>query len=230
MKGDVLVDDGTNVWRYHRAENSAVKTKTAQQARAADRNTWHLRFEAKTLSSTKIGTRKAWIVAVSLKGNSRVLRKFWIDDASKIRLRSEQFNERGERIETHALSNLKISAVPETVFEFTPPRGAHISSAGTLYTRLSQAQHHAAWLRAPASLPRGYAFESAILDEAKNESWLRYTNGVRRFSIFQQRTSENKNSPLTRVGAGWYWQKDGNRFLVAGLPQTQASQIASSIR
>jgi outer membrane lipoprotein-sorting protein len=230
MKGDVLVDNGTTVWRYHKAENSVVKTKTVSREDTPDFRELRRRFDAKTQGQTRIGGRKAWIVAITPRGKSQVLRKFWVDDKSKIRLRSELFDARGRRIETRTLSNLKFGKVSDTAFHFTPPRGAEVTNAGTLYTQLHQAQRHADWLRVPSQLPLGYAFESAVVDESKKESWLRYTSGTHRFSIFQQRTQESKSTPLTRAGSGWYWQKNGNRFLIAGLTQAQAEQIARSIK
>jgi outer membrane lipoprotein-sorting protein len=230
MRGDIQLDDGATVWRFHKAENSVVKTRT--EGDKSTRNVAELRrrFDAKTQGQTKIGGRKAWIVAVSSKGKSQVLRKFWVDDKTKIRLRAEMFDNRGQRIETRSLSNVRIGNVPDSAFRFSPPRGADVTNAGTLYTQLGQARRSTSWLRLPTNLPRGYAFESAVVDDMKNESWLRYTNGVRRFSIFQQHTDSDASKGIARVDGGWYWQKSGNRFLIAGLPEAQAKSVAQSVK
>jgi negative regulator of sigma E activity len=230
MKGDVLVDNGQIVWRFHKAENSAVKTKTAGSTSTTDIDSIRRRFEAKTKGQATLIGRKAWVVAIMPRGKSQVLRKMWIDDKTKIRLRAERFDARGNRVETWALSNLKIGKISAASFNYIPPRGTIVTNAGTLFLRLNQAKRQANWLRAPTKLPRGYAFESAIIDERKNEAWLRYSSGTRRFSIFQQHTSDAGSTPFKRAGRGWYWQKGGNRYLIAGLPQAQAQIVAKSVK
>jgi outer membrane lipoprotein-sorting protein len=230
MRGDLQVDDGKIVWRFHKSENSAIKTQTTGRRSTRDVEAMRRRFDAKTQGQTIVANRKAWVVAVTPKGKSQVLRKFWVDDQTKIRLRAEMLDGRGQRVETRALSNVKIGHVPDAAFRFILPRGADVTNAGTLYTQLGQARRSTPWLRLPTNLPRGYAFESAVVDEKKNESWLRYTNGIRRFSIFQQHTDSNASKELARAGEGWYWQKSGNRFLIAGLTEAQAKLVAQSVK
>ena len=228
MRGDLLIDDGHTLWRYHRAEKSAIKTKTSAQKNAPDWNDLKAHVTATVQGRSTLGGRAAWILVVSSRQKKRVSRKIWIDDKTKIRLRTQRFDERGQVRETTTLSNLKFGAVPASAFHWTPPRGIEVTNAGTLYTQLNQAQRNASWLRAPAKLPSGYAFESAVVNSS--EAWLRYSNGTRRFSIFQQHTGDSKSTPLRRAGSGWYWQQGGSRFLIAGLPEAQAKSVAQSVR
>jgi outer membrane lipoprotein-sorting protein len=230
LKGDVLVDNGQTVWRFHRAENSAIKTQTAPRASAGDRSARFRRFSAQMQGETKIIGRRAWIVALMPRGQTRVLRKLWVDQQTKIRLRIERFDDSGKRVEAWSLSNLKFEKIPDEAFQYTPPRGAEVTNAGVLYQRLNQAQRATNWLRVPRKLPRGFGFESAIVDEEKGEAWLRYSSGTRRFSIFQQRTKDQSPATLKPVGSGWYWKKNGNRFLIAGLPEAQANLVAKSVK
>lgn len=227
MRGDILLDDGRNVWRYHRAENAAVKTKT-MRVQASETSAWRGRVNATVQGKTKLNGRTAWVVVVSPKSGGAHKTKFWIDAQTKIRLRLQRFDGTGKTLETVALSSLKFGAVPHSAFRWSPPKGTKITNAGTLYQSLQRARRHAAWLQAPARLPNGYAFESAIVNDA--EAWLRYSNGARRFSIFQQRTAQAGSTPLRRAGAGWFWQKERNRFLIAGLSQSQAELVAQSVR
>jgi outer membrane lipoprotein-sorting protein len=227
MRGDVLLDDGQNLWRYHRAEKSAIKTKTAS-AKAPDWNALRGRFNARVQGKTKLNGRAAWVVVVTPKKNASHKTKFWIDDQTKIRLRLQRFDGTGKTVETIALSNLKFGAVPASAFRWTPPKGTQITNAGTLYNRLDTARRNASWLQVPAQLPAGFAFESAVVNA--NDAWLRYSNGTRRFSIFQQRTAQAGSTPFKRAGAGWFWQNGKNRFLVAGLSKAQAELIARSMR
>jgi outer membrane lipoprotein-sorting protein len=227
MRGDVLLDDGQNLWRYHRAESSAIKTKTAS-AKAPNWSAVRGRFNAAAQGKTKLNGRTAWVVVVSPKKGVARKTKFWIDDQTKIRLRLQRFDGTGKVVETVALSNLKFGKVPDSAFRWSPPQGTKITNAGTLYNRLDSARHNANWLRAPTQLPAGFAFESAVVNA--REAWLRYSNGTRRFSIFQQRTVQGGSTPLKRAGSGWFWQQGKNRFLVAGLSKAQAELIARSVR
>lgn len=227
MRGDLLLDDGANLWRYHRAEKSAIKTKTATRQKEPSQNALRLLAVSAPARSTLVG-RKAWLVTVSTRNKKRVLHKIWIDEKTKARLRMERFDNRGQRVETVALSNIKFGAVPTSAFRWTTPAGARLTNAGTLYQQLGQAQRSTRWLQAPSKLPKGYVFENAVVNSS--DAWLRYSNGVRRFSIFQQRTKDARSTPFKRAGSAWYWQKSGNRFLIAGLPEAQAKLIANSVR
>jgi len=230
MKGDLLIDDGANLWLYHRAENSAVKTKTASRAGQSDANRRDMKNLAVVVQArSTLAGRKVWPVTISSRNKKRVLRKIWIDEKTKARLRMERFDDAGNRVEVIALSNIKFGAVSGSAFQWKTPSGAEVSNAGTLYQNLNQARRGAKWLQVPSKLPRNYAFEGAIVNSG--EAWLRYSNGVRRFSIFQQRTKDSKSTPFKRANNNaWYWQNANTRFLLAGLPEAQAELVANSVR
>lgn len=228
MKGDLLIDDGQTLWRYHRAEKSAVKTRTPAKSDAPQPAAKRGHFAVSNQGRSTFAGRKAWVVALTSRSSQRVVRKIWIDEWTKIRLRSQGFDSNGKVQETTSLTNLKFGSVPASAFRWSPPSGTKISNAGTLYMRLSQAQRKADWVRAPTKLPRGYAFESVVVNT--DDAWMRYSNGVRRFSIFQKRTADMSSKSLSPAGSGWYWQKGGSRFVLAGLPKTQAQQVATSVR
>lgn len=229
MRGDLLVDNGQVLWRYHHSEKSAVKTRTPTRSSSPGWNTLQSRLNAvvDTQKSTLSG-RSVWAVTVSRSDNGKLLRKIWIDEHTKLRLRTQRFDSSGKIRETTTLSNLKTGAIPDNRFNWTPPAGVSVTNAGTLYSQLNAARRNAPWLRAPTRIPAGYAFESAVV--SANESWLRYSNGTNRFSIFQQRIQDRKNTPLRRAGKGWFWQKNGNRFLVAGISEAQAKAVVQSIK
>lgn len=228
MRGDVLVDNGQSLLRYHRAEKSAVKTRTANHKSPPNWNTMKARLAAVVQGPYTLNGRRVWMVTLTSRATKRPLRKVWLDDKTKIRLKAQFFDESGKVRETTTLSGVKFGPIDKSAFNWTPPSGTKITNAGTLYTQLRRAQSEAKWLRAPAKVPGGYVFESAVVNSA--DAWLRYSNGTRRFSIFQQRTSDTKTTPLRRAGSGWFWQKNGSRFLIVGLTQSQAAAVAASIR
>lgn len=227
MRGDVLLDDGKNLWRYHRAESSAVKTKTSRAA-APDWDAMRGRFSASVQGKAKLNGRAAWVVVVSPKKGVAHKTKIWIDDQTKIRLRLQRFDGKGKTLETIALSDLKFKAIPGNAFHWTPPKGTQVTHAGTLYDRLEIARRNAGWIAAPTQIPVGYAFESVVVNTS--DAWLRYSNGTRRFSIFQQRVAQSGNTSLKRAGSGWFLQKGKNRFLIVGLSKAQAQSVAQSVR
>ena len=228
MKGDLLIDDGANSWRYHRAEKSAIKTKTAARRNGANWEAMSRRITVKTQEGSTLSGRKVWIVKATARDKKRGVRKVWIDATTKARLKVERFDAKGKQIETVALSNIKFQKVADWAFVWKSPKGIEVANAGTLYQRINQAKRATAWLQIPTKLPKGYAFENAVVNS--DDAWLRYSNGARRFSIFQQRTKDTSSKAIKAAGSGWYWQKGGNRFIIAGLPQAEAKMVASSVR
>jgi len=230
MKGDLLVDNGSTVWRYHRAEKTAVKTKTAARRvfSDADRKKWTERFTSAVVGREAFAGRNAYVVTITPRGGKKPTRKYWIDTATNVRLRSERYTTDGKRVEVSSLSNIKFTRPAASSFEWKPPAGVAQSSAGTLFLKLAPAQRAATWLKPPTRLPAGFGLESIIVDPM-GEAWFRYTNGTSRFSIFQQRSKSDTVRELQQVDGSWYWQRGGNRFLIVGLGAAEAKRVAGSV-
>jgi outer membrane lipoprotein-sorting protein len=231
MRGDLLVDDGTHIWRYHRSENAAVQTRSApSNALKLGWKQLQSRYTANVTGTTVVAGRKAWIVTLAPRGGGPISRKFWVDQQTKVPLRIEQYAG-GHLAETVALQSVAFEPVSAAKFQWSTPRGAKLTTTGgTMYAQAARARRAAAWLKLPAVVPADYAFESAIVDNSRHEAWLRYTNGLHRFSIFQQRAAGGGNSRVRPVNGAWFWQKDGFRFLVVGLSEAQAKSISDSMR
>ena len=202
-KGDVLVDNGANLYLYHRSENSVTQTQS---------------------TSTLPNLGGGWNVAKS--GNNFVLsrgnQKLTVDGARKILLRFEN----GGAV--YALQNLVFGAQPASKFSFqTPARAKVVRSQGRLFADVSAARAQVNWLKAPTQLPAGYALESAIA--APDEVWLRYSNGKSRFSLFEQK-SETGTVELTAVKGGYFWKTGGIRYLASGVAANTAGKLAASLK
>jgi len=226
-KGDIQLDDGAHVWRYHHSENGVVQTPSAIH-HAFNAATFNQRYTVKLLGSATISGRPAWSIGIATKGNSKYLRKYWIDKTTHLRLRAEYYDANGKRTETTQLSSVHFGSIPASRFVWKTPAGATVNYAGELYTHLRHAQQQASWLQVPRWLPDSYTFESAVINKANNESWLRYSNGSRRFSIFEQRTSDKGSSLLQKIDGGWFWKKGGMRYLIAGVNDADAKKLARS--
>lgn len=228
-RGDVMVDDGVNVWLYHRQENAATQTKSTNrnQSRGA---AWAKNFKIRPLGAQVISGRKTHGVEITARDGLRGTRRFFIDDATKIVMRRERIPVGGSR-ESSELRSIKFGAVSPAKFAWSPPAGANVTrTSGSLFTQVAVAKRNAPWLRVPQSVPGGYQFESAVVDGSKGEAWLRYSTGTRRFSIFQQRAKEGGDRTAQAVDGGLYWQRNGSRFLIIGVAEQAARRIADSVR
>ncbi len=206
--GDVLVDDGTNVYLYHRAEKSATKTNSRGRVPS---------FVATgTAKTTTFAGRRAFSIPVS--GN----RTLTIDAQTKALLAVSGGNG------GFSLSGIKFGAVPASKFDFVAPPGVKVSAFdGALYGNLNAARRAAQWLKTPAQLPTGWSFESAIV--GTNSAWLRYSNGQSRISLFEQPTTDGDYKQNTVDGGGIFWRKSGVRFLATGSPDDALKSVADQL-
>ena len=228
--GDLLVNNGTEVWRYHRKDNTAVQAKSApvltDHIEQLTRN-----YQARVVSTQTVAGRLAWVV--SLTGAGGTTRKFWIDKATRTRLRMERLSAAGVVVDDVALQDLHFGPVPASRFVWTAPPGAKVTqTTGILYSGVNGAQQAAPWMQYPHQLPPGYTFESAVIDAAKGEAWLRYTNGLNRFSVFQKRDTGAKDAGVTKLKDrdAWFWRRGGYQFLVVDVPMAQANVVTGSVR
>ncbi|MDF2441267.1 MAG: Outer rane lipoproteinsorting protein, partial [Abditibacteriota bacterium] len=133
MRGDILVDNGAQVWRYLRSENSAIGTRSSRSE--ADWEQLSGRFDARVLGTDEQDGRASWQVALSPRGEKRVVRKLWVDRAKGVLLRIEQFDARGQRTKTIALRDVRFAPIAAERFRWSPPSGAQITRMdGTLWT------------------------------------------------------------------------------------------------
>lgn len=205
-RGDVMVDDGTNVWLYHRAERSATQTTSRGRVPSF--------AAAGTAKAVTFAGRRAFQVEA---GNHALT----IDAQSKILLGVSGKNG------GFALSDLRIAPVPASKFTFTAPAGVQVQHIdGALYANLGAAKRVARWLQAPATLPPGWSFESAIVGQ--NSAWLRYSNGPNRISLFEQPTSDADLAPES-VNGGKFWRRSGARFLATGSPASARDAIVKEL-
>jgi len=206
-RGDVLVDDGTHVFLYHRAERSATKT----DSRAGAPNF----SPAGTVSPTTFAGRRAYLIPV---GGRRTL----VIDAQTKALLAVHGASGG-----YALSNIRFGAVPTAKFQFVAPQGVALTTFdGSLYANVNAARRAARWLKTPTQLPSGWHFESAIVGQSS--AWLRYSNGQNRFSLFEQPTTDSYLAPHP-VKGGTFWKNDGVRFLATGISGSALDKLVQGL-
>jgi len=207
-RGDVLVDDGTHVLLYHRAERSATKTDS--------RGLLTNFSPAGIASPTTFAGRRAYSVPVSGR------RTLVIDAQTKTLLAVRGANG------GYALSNIRFGAVPDAKFQFVAPQGVALTVFdGSLYANVNAAKRVARWLKTPTQLPSGWKFESAIVGQSS--AWLRYSNGRNRFSLFEQPTTSGYLAPRP-VNGGTFWKNDSVRFLATGISGSALDQLTQALK
>ncbi len=206
-RGDVLVDDGTKVFWYRRAERSATQTNSRPHVP-------HFAATGGAKPTTFAGRR-----ALRIEAGERTLT---VDAQTKILLGISGKNG------GFALSNIKLGSVPASKFTFTAPAGVQIQHLdGALYSNINAAKHAARWLQSPVTLPPGWSFESAVVGQ--NSAWLRYSNGQQRISLFEQPTSDADRAPAT-VKGGRFWKRAGARFLATGAPASALDAFVEELQ
>lgn len=139
-----------------------------------------------------------------------------------------QTNSRGRALKLSRLKNAKAANIPDSKFEFTPPKGAKVLKIeGTMYASLPAAKRAADWFKTPATVPAGYNFENAIVGGDK--VWQRFSNGKQMFSLFQQKADAEEITPQKKLGA-WFWKRAGIRFVLTGASDSDAQSIADSTK
>ena len=226
-RGDLVVADGNAVYTYHRAENSAVQTRMD-----GGRINWprlEKQFKVATLGEDRVAGRAAWMVGLHALNDGHLVRKLWIDEGNFTRLRVERFGRLGRTLEDIALTDVHFASVDNEEFVWHAPPGAKLeTSAGINYATLDAAHQAAPWMQFPHDPPSDYAFESAVIGGGR--IWLRYSNGLSRFSLFQEQASGEADAPAQAHGDSWFWRRAGYRFLLVGLPQEQAAAVIESVR
>lgn len=207
-RGDIMVDNGANVFLYHRAEKSATKTDSRSRVPS---------FVATGAATpTKFAGRRAFSVAVS---NRRTL----VIDAQTKALLAVRGGNGG-----FALSNIMFGSIAPAKFNFAAPAGVKVNAfPGALYPNLNGAKRAATWIQTPAKLPPGWSFESAIVGQ--KSAWLRYSDGQNRISLFEQPTSDHDLAP-NAVNGGTFWKRGGVRFLATGSPSSVLDQVVGQLK
>ena len=119
-KGDLLVDDGQNVWLYHRADNTAIQTKS--RPRSLDFESLSARgLQTRLGDDQKIDEREARVLEVR-RSNGRIVRRLFVDEKTRVLLGHQTFAN-GKSVERMTFGDLKTGEVADSRFRWNPPQG-----------------------------------------------------------------------------------------------------------
>ena len=201
--GDVLVDDGRQVFLFHKSENSVTQFLSRASSTRFD-GEWNVSRRA-----------NEWVLR---RGNRALV----LDAATKAVIATQN------GAMSTKLTQINYAEPKASKFKFDVPNGAKVTRLnGALYRNIGAVKRVASWVKAPSQLPAGYKLESAVV--APTEAWMRFSNGAKRFSLFQQK-AEGGDVAIQKVDGGTFWKRDGARFLVTGAPDGAIDEIASSLK
>jgi len=215
--GDLTVDDGRDRYDYRALGNSVIESKSAPEVPGYRPGaglplsvSGPGAYDGRSVFTVKIDGRRTFVIDAT----THVLLRSWTPAWS------------------FDLHKVNFGNVAPAEFQYTPPATATVTRlSGVLYFGLFGARTAAPWLKAPGQLPAGFRLDNT---EVSNKGvWLRYSDGRRRFSLFEQRVVEagdNADVPLTSVNGGWFWKSSGIRYLVTGAPADSVPNLQSSLR
>lgn len=250
-KGEVLVRNGDMQWHYRpRLEKTVVQQpiasgenltprKLAPQVERLRKN-----FTAEYVGTEKVAGRETAVIAIKPNNPDLPTRKIWVDTEKFVALKHEQRAPDGTLIQSVEFETINFSPeFDKATFEFTPPPDAKVVHAEwNVVPNMKALQTNAPFTPGvPLYRPKGFQLKNAAIRKVKAaeppEIWLRFSDGLNDFSLFQKRLPFNalsfpvKPRPLQGPRGGLVWTKDGYLFTLVGeLPASELHRIAQSVR
>jgi outer membrane lipoprotein-sorting protein len=233
------VSDGKAEWE-HLAERGRVFQRPLpdpEQQRLRDLDTLDIlarNFAVSVEGTDTVAGRKAYRIGIARRGGQPVLvRKLWIDQRNYIELKTERYTSDG-RV-GHVMSVQRINFSPRFqpgMFSFEPPENVKPWAAPTpeFVGVLAEAQRRAGFKAIlPPQLPAGFALldNSVSVHQHKSQPvlYLRYTNGLDSFSIFQRKADPDWHPPASDSGRQrrgvQTWVTRGFHFTLVGRLQPE---------
>lgn len=214
QRGRSLVTDEHQEWQFdprsrrllHRVR--AANTDAVEDA-AQSYDLLRTNYILQVLSQTKtVADRKADIVTMTRKANRSLARRLWIDAATGLVLKRENYREDGKLVLTVAYTDISFRApLPRALFDLSPLAqrvGVHLvqeKPAGELALPLAAVRGQWGGKAIVPPFLEGYRLVSAGLssDSEKPMLHLRYSDGLTLVSLFELLRTQTKKP--TRVPA-----------------------------
>ncbi len=250
-KGEVLVRNDEKQWHYRlRPEKTVVQQLIApgenMNPRKLGLQVERLRknFTAEYVGTEKVASREAYVVIIKPNNPNLPTRKIWVDTEKFVALKHEQRAPDGTLIQSVEFETINFNPeFDKATFEFTPPPDAKVVHVEwDVVPNMKALQNNAPFTPGvPNYRPKGFQLKNAAIRKVKAteppEIWLRFSNGLNDFSLFQKRLPNNAPSfpvrprPLPGPRGGLVWTKDGYLFTIVGeLPEPELRRIAQSVR
>jgi len=253
LAGRLIVDDGASFWQYEPSHHLVVRGPSfvRQPARPPLTREVLQTSLAAVLGVEEVIGRQTVVIAVEPKAGGAA-RRYWVDQATGVILRTEERDAAGEIVFTSFFTRISFGLnLPSALFRFTPPAGARIIplflSGDPVSTPEALRRLAGFGVTVPDTLPYGYRFRDGTVSRhgALVASAATYTDGIRAVTVFQTPASKMAFPPVgipARLGAadarlldlGYFriliWRRGGIIYAAAGsLPAPALTLIAGEI-
>ena len=203
-------------------------------------------YEIKWAGEDRVATHSAKVVQVSPKDDYRFGYRLWLEENSKLLLKSELLNHDGQAIEVFQFTDLKIGGnIPESSFKFSDQADFMSVQRDINDLQAPQNKQQQSTLWSPRWLPAGFAkapannnrMTNTDKQEMKAVDTMMYTDGLSAFTVFIENAQDNQLTEGTtfmggvtvavvrRVGA----PGKGHWVTVVGeVPEKTAKKVADS--
>ncbi len=251
--GRLMVDDGASFWQYEPSHHLVIRGPSFVHPPGGPTRAEDVRRSSlvAVLGIEEVIGRQTVVVAMEPQagGSSR---RYWVDRATGVTLRTEERDATGEIVFTSFFTRISFGLnLPSALFRFNTPSGARVVSFYLSGDPLDspEALRRAAGFGAtmPVSLPYGYRFRGGriVRHGALTTVSTSYTDGVRVLTVFQTPSSHmafpqiGSPMPLETADArlldlGYFrvllWQSRGLNVALAGsLPAAALVLIADEL-
>jgi outer membrane lipoprotein-sorting protein len=236
LAGRMLLDDGLTTWHYEPSLHLAIRGPSLGRSEASQVEPIPENYVARLLGTDQVAGRPAYLLALLPKAEG-VTRRFWVDRATGLVLKSEEADaERGVYF-TSTFTRITFGPLPPEIFRFHRPAGVRvveIAGEPRPLVRLSELSRAVGFPTvAAAELPAGFRYRGGGVSRFGGlvAAVLWYSDGATTVSLFQLPSSRMANPPggetlrvgntLVRVHTAGYlrvavWERGGVRFAAVG--------------
>lgn len=250
----VTVDDGIHHWQYRPQERAAtLEPSRVQFAGGVEEQLILLKhnYSLQYGGTGEVTGRAADIVELVPRGCGYPAQRLWVDRATGVVLRTEQYQRDGSLVALTVFTAFEPGVrLAAEHFRLKLPKEVRVTTefgAAVPFAELSAASDLP--VRMPDELPEGYVFQGASVSRLEQETvvHLRFTDGLGVISLFQQKARpftryrlEGGREVALKNGRAWLHQECGgyvlnwtsggvNFTLVGEVPPETLLAMASSI-
>jgi len=250
LKGEVIADDG-HVYAHLIPREKVLRVGPSRLKMLQTRmNEAHTGFkqgalDVSLLGKDRIASRDAYVIQVKPNHPGKhPIRKFWVDSAKWVKLRTEDVGPDGTVLSMSYYTKISfVDRIDPDKFHIEPPRGIRVVKQPEWKTApISEIKKIAGFeVLEPTYLPKGFkAVGASLIPFRRNRMVvIRYSDGVSSLSLFQAPGRVLDPKFLARLhegpvkpGQGMYsWKTDGvNLTIVSQISMDEIRKVAASVK
>lgn len=237
--GRLIVRNGRTEWEYWPRLGRVLQRTLPDPESITRQRLGALKTAQATLYAAYTGVatvagRKCHVVTVSPPDGRLVSKRVWVDAENYVELKWERYSGGRKPSVTWAVRSISFGAVPEGLFHFRPPARTRVTKEPNAPEMpLAEAERQVGFRAVlPGKLPAGYALDRACVGVVRFGGsaalWLRFSNGVDSFSLFE---SGRLGKTPQRLAQATRWDTATRTYLLIGrLSQQDRQKIIKTTR